>query len=512
MASSMQPRMADPSTAGGMGGMEEAVDTVGVPPLVDDRTLSQFCQAVQKCADGTGFHDQAQEKIKDLRERLQKLQALAQLCRLAVLGLPGACEQARDEMHCVAVDFPADPIVPPEECDMDAGGPCKGSDYKGPAQFAAALDLLTGAAFVSKDDPAQRDRFIVGVVRAIENAICYPVAYATEAAAYLGIGPSMYPTAQLLALIATATARFLEGDFQCDPRLPIRVQARLEHLACKWMRANPVTELFSALTGPRWDDALQSIQPSSANVGDEVTLRLRSCCSDQMGNTQVGNTQAGNTAPGSTPGPNSPAGNAQGNSASNTRTDVSLKDLRVLFCPRQRAPILQYSSSQIVVRVPPGSRSGPIAIVRDFGATLLGDIVYLLNRYACEYPFEWDYSVFTLIPMWQWAYPVAFGCPQIKIAFVPQTATVKTFSKYGQLQASSTVQVNDVVAIYYQVDPPGSDQQTPVQVTASSGTLSNVGVPGAIGFTPSSPGDVSIKLTWGSLTSTVALHVVRGPA
>jgi hypothetical protein len=135
-----------------------------------------------------------------------------------------------------------------------------------------------------------------------------------------------------------------------------------------------------------------------------------------------------------------------------------------------------------------------------------------LNLYACEYPVEWEYSVFTLIPMWQWAYPVAFGCPHVKIPFVPQTATVKAFSKYGQLQASSTVQVNDLVAIYYEVDPPGSDQQTPVQVTASSGTVSNLGVPAAIGFTPSSPGDVSIKLTWGSLTSTLALHVVRGPA
>ena len=479
--------------------MEEAVDTVGVAPLVDDRTLSQFCEAIQKYADGAGFGDQAQEKIRDLRGRLQKLQALAQLCRHAVLGLPGACEQVRDELHCVAVDFPADPIVPPKECecDMDAGGQCKGSDYKGPAQFAAALDLLAGAAFVSKDDPAQRDRFIVGVVRAIEEAICYPVAYASVAAAYLGIGPSMYPTVQLVALIATATSRFLEGDLQCDPRLPIRVQARLENLACKWMRANPVTELFSALTGPRWDEALESIQPCSANVGDEVTLRLHNCCTDQMRNTQVGNASPGNI---------------QGSRASDGSTNTSIKDLRVLFCPRQRASILQYSSGQIVVNVPPGARSGPIAIVRDFGATLLGDIVYLLNLYACEYPVEWEYSVFTLIPMWQWAYPVAFGCPHVKIPFVPQTATVKAFSKYGQLQASSTVQVNDLVAIYYEVDPPGSDQQTPVQVTASSGTVSNLGVPAAIGFTPSSPGDVSIKLTWGSLTSTLALHVVRGPA
>ena len=181
----------------------------------------------------------------------------------------------------------------------------------------------------------------------------------------------------------------------------------------------------------------------------------------------------------------------------------------MLFCPRQPAKILQFTGNQVVVTVPAGSRSGPIALVRDFGNTWLDDIVYLLNRYACEYPVEWSYSVFTLIPMWQWAYPVAFGAPRIKIAFVPQRASVSAFSTYGQLGASGTVQVNDMVTIYYQVDPPGSDQQTPVQVSASSGTLSNIGIPGAIGFTPSSPGDVSIKLSWGALTSTVIVHVAR---
>jgi hypothetical protein len=476
IASSMRPATADdPSATGGMGGMEEAVDTVGVPPLVDSRTLAQFCQAVQRYADSTGFHDKAREKIQELLGRLEKIEEVAKLCRLAVLGLPGACERVRDELECVAVDFSADPIVPPD--DMEAG-----AEYKGPAQFAAALDLLAGAAFVSKGNPAQRDRFIVGVVRAIEDAICYPVTYAPEVAEYLSGGPSTFPTTQVGAVIATATARFLEGDILCDPRLPIRVRARLEHLACKWMRANPVTELFLALTGPKWEGVLQSIQPRIANVGDEVTLGLRVTCADQVCDTN------------------------------DARTNATPKELKVLFCPRQPASIVWYSGSEMVVRVPLGSRSGPIAVVRDFGSTLLRDIVYLLNRYACEYPFEWSYSVFTLIPMWQWAYPVAFGCPHIKIPFVPQTATVTAFSTYGKLEANGTVQVNDFVAIYYQVDPPGSDQQTPVQVTASSGTLSNLGVPGAVGFTPSSPGDVSIKLTWGTLTSTVTLHVGRGPA
>ena len=56
--------------------------------------------------------------------------------------------------------------------------------------------------------------------------------------------PLKVPSTQVKAVIATATSRLLEGDLACDPRLPTEVQARLEQLACKWMQANPVTELF----------------------------------------------------------------------------------------------------------------------------------------------------------------------------------------------------------------------------------------------------------------------------
>jgi hypothetical protein len=85
MSSSMQPPLAgDPAATGGMGGMEEATDTVVVPPLVDAKTVTNFCQAIQRYADSTGFHEQAAEKIQGLRARLDKLQTLAQLCRFAV--------------------------------------------------------------------------------------------------------------------------------------------------------------------------------------------------------------------------------------------------------------------------------------------------------------------------------------------------------------------------------------------------------------------------------------------
>ena len=54
--------------------------------------------------------------------------------------------------------------------------------------FTAVIDLLAGAAFVSKDDPAQRDRLIVGLIRAVEDAIGYPLALSSEAAEYVGEG------------------------------------------------------------------------------------------------------------------------------------------------------------------------------------------------------------------------------------------------------------------------------------------------------------------------------------
>jgi hypothetical protein len=59
-----------------MGGMEEAVDTIGVPALIDGRALAQFCQAIQLYADRNGLHDQTQEKIQNLLARLNKLRNL----------------------------------------------------------------------------------------------------------------------------------------------------------------------------------------------------------------------------------------------------------------------------------------------------------------------------------------------------------------------------------------------------------------------------------------------------
>jgi hypothetical protein len=494
MTSAMQPPLAgDPAATGGMGGMEEATDTVVVPSLVDVKTLTEFCQAIQQYADDSGFHEQAEEKLQGLRARLDKLQMLAQLCRFAILGLPMACERLRDELECVAADFPSDPIL----CETPCGCPQQmPDDYKGPAQLSAALDLFAGAAFVSKGNRAQRDRFIVGVVRAIEDAICYPLAYAAEAAEFLSGSPSKYPRAQVKAVIATATTRFLEGDLACDPKIPERVRMRLERLACEWMHANPVTDLFCALTGPKWEGALNSIQPKAAKVGDEITLGLCTSCASAPSDMSV----------------NATAGVAAAANTNNAGKGSAPEELKVLFCPRQPAKILRYSVDQLVVAVPVGARSGPIAIVRDFGATWLGDIIYLLKRYECEYPVEWSYSLFTLIPMWQWAYPVAFGAPYIEIAFVPQQATIQAYSKYGRLGTSDTVPVNQLVTIYYQVDPPGSDQQIPVQITASTGTLSDIGISGAIGFTASTPGDASIKLSWGALTSTIVVHVVRATA
>ena len=177
------PTSTDTATAGQampmMSGMEHPSVTVGAPPLVDPRILAEFCQAVQLYADSVGFHDEAADGIRHLKARMTNLQNLAQLCRMTVLGVPESFPRLLDELTCVAVDFPADPLLARTSSSVPEDEP----DSR--VQLGALFDLLAGAAFVSRNNQAQRDRLIIGAVRAVEDAICYPLAYSKEAAAYL---------------------------------------------------------------------------------------------------------------------------------------------------------------------------------------------------------------------------------------------------------------------------------------------------------------------------------------
>src|SRR5271166_3690641 len=175
-----------PAAAAGMA-MEHAEDNLAVPPLVDDHVLLDFARAVQQCAGALGSGEEAAAALRRMTAKLDNLRGLASLTRLALLGHPHAFARVVDELYCLSVDFPDDPLAP---CSHDG---CCPDDPDDRVQLAAAIDLFVGASFVSKDDSDQRDRFIVGLERAIEDAIAFPVVHSHEAAAYLGEDPTIAP-------------------------------------------------------------------------------------------------------------------------------------------------------------------------------------------------------------------------------------------------------------------------------------------------------------------------------
>src|SRR5580704_13394371 len=133
------PASADSMGMEGGGGMEHMEDGITPPPLVSPRLLMQFCNAVQQYAATVGRSDEASRKVKQLKGKLQNLRDLASLSRLAVLGHPGSFRRVLDEMQCIAVDFPSDPLM-----DQD----CMAEEEDEPddrTNFAAVIDLLVGA-------------------------------------------------------------------------------------------------------------------------------------------------------------------------------------------------------------------------------------------------------------------------------------------------------------------------------------------------------------------------------
>jgi hypothetical protein len=212
MTVSMKPTMVSPAGSSGMPSgmtlMEHPENTLAVPPLVDEQVLMQFCQAIQIYADGAGMHNEAAEKLRNLQATLANLRNPAKLCRFAILDHPFAFARVIDEMHCLSVDFPSDPL---EEQD-DGVGEFQEDEPDNRVQLAAAVDLFAGAAFVSKDNHCQRDRFIVGIVRAIEDAIAFPVTFAAEAARYVGQETTEFSSEYASIVIGNATQRLIESD------------------------------------------------------------------------------------------------------------------------------------------------------------------------------------------------------------------------------------------------------------------------------------------------------------
>jgi hypothetical protein len=459
--------------SGAMPMMEHPENTLAVPPLVSQQVLDQFCRAVQRYAEGAGCESEAAAKLRDLKAALTGLQNLAMLCRMAIVGMPHAFARVVDEMQCVAVDFPSDPL---ERCD---GEFCE-DEPDDRTQLVAAVDLFAGAAFISKDDPGRRDRLIIGIVRAIEDAIAFPVTFSAEAAAYLGVPASRLSPAYASVVIANAAQRLIASDQKCVPRPPVEICQRLRRLARQWMRGNPVTAFLDVLSGPKvhrivhWKDPERG-QPDDALVGDAVTLLLARRAGDAAGE------------------------------ADDDTCGADLRGLGVMFCPHQPAAVVGIVEDGLEVRVPPLACTGPIAVVRS--APDFMPVCKLLAEFAVQYPAEMAASVFARVRMDTWCYPFAFGRPILEVKQMPTDATFAIFAKTGLLARDASVAVGDTVAIHYRVKPPGSEVNAPLSVNAPGGTVTAGARPGLLLYRPTAPGNTPVELSWGKLKVAVPVNV-----
>jgi peptidoglycan hydrolase-like protein with peptidoglycan-binding domain len=454
------------SGADSMAPMEEVGDTTYVPPLVDETALAQFCQAIQTYADGQSLHDVAAAKLALLQLQLANLRNMASLARLALIGHPLAFARFEDELLCLGAQFPCENL----EADGEAGECCEGSSDE-VVLLAAAVDLFAGATFLWKDDLARRDRTILAVVRAIEEAVAFPATFTAAAAVFLGVdNPDLSPAYAAL-VIANATQRLLASEHVCAPRGPADVRRRLEGLASDWMEANPVTAFFEAIEGPkihrivRWQ-AEKSEERDPLRIGDTITVLVHQSC--------------------------------------------DLENHGVMFTPRQPAPDAIVVDAGYQVRVPQQSRTGPVIVVRttpDFDC-----VSQLLARYQQRFPDEINASVFALARIDAWAFPIAYRHPCVWISAPPASATATVFTAAGPLADGQAVSVGQTVSIQYRVEPAGADAGMPPTITAQGGSVTRTGRPDVLLFSPSGPGPASVELTWGSTTLNVPITVAPGEA
>jgi hypothetical protein len=264
--------------------------------------------------------------------------------------------------------------------------------------------------------------------------------------------------------IANATLRLLEDDDSCTPQAPAGFRRRLESLAERWIRANPVTALMDAMTDAKLQGAITGISPAVARVGDTVTLELNAAGSESRDN------------------------------------------LIAMFCPHQPAKIISSLERSIQLEVPDRAQSGPVAVVRRPPQQTLDDISSLQQSFQNDYPIEWMLSAFTLMPLYMWAYPVAFSqSARIDVLQVPHSATVEVFDSSGRRAEGKTFRIYEEVVIRYRVSPPGSEANAALVVKATGGKVIEPTEPGIIRYRPTEQGSGSIQLNWGSLVKNVAI-------
>jgi hypothetical protein len=445
--------------------MEHAENTIAVPPLVDDDVLQRFCLAVQAYADGSGLTSRIADRLFNLRAKLANLKNLATLCRFAVLGHPNAFHRLDDELYCIAEDFPCDPI----EIDDCCCGGCDDEPEPG-IDLTAAVDLFAGAAFVCNDDLCRRDRYIIGIVRAIEDAVSFPSVYSAEAAAYLDPDNGELAPQFVAIVIGNAAGRLVEGDQRCVPRLPRSIRHRLRCLAVRWMRANPVTEFLKALSGPkikrilRWQETGREAQCSPAHFGDPLILLLK---------------------------PDNGADKAEVMDATPCCED--LQNLGVMFCPHQPAQVVGASQDALEVRVPEGAVTGPIAVVPkvpDFSP-----VWTILHQYVkCNLP-EMSGSVFANVRMDVWCYPFAFGPPCLAIVSSLAQFAPAVFGEHGRLNHGDVVAVGENVAFHLGTAFSPNDARSPISMTAIGGVVTTTGRPGVLLFRATKAGNGSVAIS-----------------
>lgn len=261
-----------------MAPMESVADTTYVPPLVDELVLAQFCQAVQSYATGQGLSDAVTKKLISLQLRLNALRNLASLARLTLIGYTPSFGQLEGELRCLVAEFACEkpePIEPIEACYENASLEI--------VLLSAAVDLFAAAAFLWRNDRTYRDRAILAIVRAIEEAVAFPASFAAEAASYIGMGTGELAPAYAALAIATATRRLLASGDVCVHSVPADVRQRLKGLALAWIEANPVTAFLEAIEGPvicrivRWQ-AQQGEARVPLRAGDTLSVLVHEAC------------------------------------------------------------------------------------------------------------------------------------------------------------------------------------------------------------------------------------------
>lgn len=433
--------------------MEHPDNDYRIPPLVDDRVVSQFCRAVQASAGAGGMHDEAKHALQRLRGRLEELRSLAKLCRYAVSGMPHAFARLRDALDCLAADFPGAKL-PTEIAPAPSSEAATGTDL----HFAAVLDLFAGAAFVSKGDDPRRDRYVAAIVHAVTAAIAFPLAYAPESATYLG-DASELPTSYAAVVIANATERLIEDDRTCAPAVPHASRKQLATLARSWVEANPVTTMFAVLGGPQVTDVvLAANAEGQARPGHSIGLIVEG--------------------------------------------GGSLADLGVMFCPHEPADVKSREHGRLQVSVPRHAASGPVAIVKRAALT---PILTVYDDYLKRFPREMANSVFRVAPMNTWAFPYAFGGPHVHVDTPVERVVITAFGARGRLRAGDRVPIGHRVAIHYRAVPAGSSAGRPPKIDAPVGTITRGSRSDVVFYHPAKPGEARVEIGWEEAKAAVTI-------